>query len=73
MQMAVLMGPEESRWRDAAVLVFWLGKERITCESHAPNSWPRTVKTLESLDDICVHLDPTLPFLPLPFIIRLSL
>lgn len=68
MQMAVLMGWEESRWRDGAILVVWQGKERITCQSHTPSLWPRTVKTLETLDHVHAHLDSTLPFLSLPFI-----
>lgn len=33
MQMAVLMGWEESRWRDGAILVFWLGKENNSPKS----------------------------------------
>jgi len=52
------------------MLVVWLGKERIICQSHAPTLWPRTVKTLEILGHVHAHLDCTLAFLSLPFIIK---
>lgn len=65
MQMAVFWDQRKGvgRWGCPGFLA---GERENNLLKSCPNLWPRAVKTLESLDDVRVHLDPTRPFLPLP-------